>query len=74
MTKARLTKRQKAVMKEWYDFTGWEFMAPYGDETFCDALRRNQRWLEDHTNEALRHIGADLLDEEFHAEAEAEES
>jgi len=50
----RLSKKQKAIVKEWYDFTGWEFMGPNQDETFKDALRRNKQWLETHTNDALR--------------------
>lgn len=53
-----LTAREKAITKEWYDFTGWEFLGPDEGETFLDALRRNRRWLENHTTESLR-IGED---------------
>ena len=54
-----MTKREQAVAKEWYDFTGWEFMPQHEGESFYDALMRNRKWLEDRTTEALT-IGNDI--------------
>lgn len=57
------TKRQREIMREWHDHTGWEFMGPHPDETFYEALERNRRWLECRLSESLA-IGSDIQPED----------
>lgn len=59
----RLTKRQREVKDEWFAHTGFEFLGPDPGESFYRALQRNRKWLEDHTNDALR-IGSDIFQPE----------
>ena len=57
-----MSESQDKIKSEWYDHTGWEFMEPYTGESFCHAIQRNRRWLEDHTTEALRlSLASDFL-------------
>jgi len=58
-----LTEREAEVVKEWYGHTGWEFMGLNEGESFCEALKRNKRWLEAHTSTSLR-IGDDIENED----------
>jgi len=55
------TKREREIMKEWDDFTGFAFMPTNDGETFYDALQKNRRWLHNFAGEAET-IGDDIED------------
>jgi hypothetical protein len=50
----RYTDAQLAVMKEWQDHTGFEFMFPGSGESFATALKRNKEWFRTVYETAMR--------------------
>lgn len=57
MAKHRYTKKQKIIVEEWGQISGFEFMEPYDGEPFREALQRNLDWFEHKANDVSR-VGA----------------
>ncbi len=53
------TRREREIIREWRDFTGFSFMPPNDGETFYDALQKNRQWLHNFAGEAET-IGNDI--------------